>query len=61
MTVTTSAESLAPAVAQIDAGVLNVGYVDAGPANGPDVLLVHGWPYDIHSYADVIPLLRARG
>ena len=35
---------------QIDAGVLNVGYAEAGPANGPAVILLHGWPYDIHSY-----------
>jgi pimeloyl-ACP methyl ester carboxylesterase len=46
---------------QVDAGVLNVGYVDAGPADGPVVLLLHGWPYDIHSYADVVPLLSAAG
>ena len=46
---------------QIDAGVLNVGYAEAGPANGPVVLLLHGWPYDIHAYADVVPLLTARG
>ena len=46
---------------QIDAGVLNVGYVDAGPAEGPVVVLLHGWPYDIHSYVDVAPLLAARG
>jgi pimeloyl-ACP methyl ester carboxylesterase len=45
---------------QIDAGVLNVGYVDAGPADGPAVVLLHGWPYDIHSYADVAPLLAAQ-
>ena len=46
---------------QIDAGVLNVGYAEAGPADGPAVLLLHGWPYDIHSYADVAPLLAAAG
>ena len=38
---------------QIDAGVLNVGYAEAGPGNGPVVVLLHGWPYDIHSYVDV--------
>ena len=48
-------------VQQIDAGLLNVGYVDVGPADGPAVLLLHGWPYDIHSYADVAPLLTAAG
>ena len=48
-------------VKQIEAGLLNVGYVDAGPADGPAVLLLHGWPYDIHSYADVTPLLAERG
>jgi pimeloyl-ACP methyl ester carboxylesterase len=46
---------------QIDAGVLNVGYAEAGPANGPVVLLLHGWPYDIQSYSDVAPLLTAKG
>jgi len=46
---------------QIDAGVLNVGYAEAGPATGPAVILLHGWPYDIHSYVDVAPLLGARG
>jgi pimeloyl-ACP methyl ester carboxylesterase len=46
---------------QINAGLLNVGYVDAGPADGPAVLLLHGWPYDIHSYLDVAPLLAAQG
>ena len=46
---------------QIDAGLLNVGYVEVGPADGPAALLLHGWPYDIHSYADVAPLLAARG
>jgi pimeloyl-ACP methyl ester carboxylesterase len=48
-------------VKQIEAGLLNVGYVDVGPADGPAVLLLHGWPYDIHSYADVTPLLAERG
>jgi pimeloyl-ACP methyl ester carboxylesterase len=46
---------------QIDAGVLNVGYAEAGPASGPAVLLLHGWPYDIHSYVDVAPLLASAG
>jgi pimeloyl-ACP methyl ester carboxylesterase len=46
---------------QIDAGLLNVGYAEAGPANGPAVILLHGWPYDIHSYVDVAPLLAAVG
>jgi pimeloyl-ACP methyl ester carboxylesterase len=46
---------------QIDAGVIRVGYVDAGPANGPVVMLLHGWPYDIHSYEEVAPLLAAGG
>jgi pimeloyl-ACP methyl ester carboxylesterase len=48
-------------LSQIDAGTLNVGYVDAGPSEGPAVLLLHGWPYDIHSYVDVVPLLSAAG
>jgi pimeloyl-ACP methyl ester carboxylesterase len=48
-------------VRQVDAGALNVGYVDAGPPDGPAVLLLHGWPYDIYSYADVAPLLVAEG
>ena len=46
-------------VSQIDAGPLNVGYLDRGPVDGPAVVLLHGWPYDIHSYADVVPLLTA--
>jgi pimeloyl-ACP methyl ester carboxylesterase len=49
------------ALKQIDVGVLNVGYAEAGPANGPPVILLHGWPYDIHSYADVAPLLASKG
>jgi pimeloyl-ACP methyl ester carboxylesterase len=46
---------------QIDAGLLNVGYAEAGPADGPAVVLLHGWPYDIHSYVDVAPLLASAG
>ncbi|HET9712172.1 MAG TPA: alpha/beta hydrolase [Pyrinomonadaceae bacterium] len=46
---------------QIDAGLLNVSYVEVGPANGRPVVLLHGWPYDIHSYIDVAPLLGAKG
>ncbi|GAB3348025.1 alpha/beta hydrolase [Micromonospora halotolerans] len=46
---------------QVDAGVLTVGYVDAGPPDGPVVLLLHGWPYDIHSFAEVVPRLTAAG
>ncbi|POR52628.1 alpha/beta fold hydrolase [Bosea psychrotolerans] len=50
-----------PALKQIEAGVLTIGHVDAGPSDGPVVILLHGWPYDIHSYIDVVPLLTARG
>ena len=46
---------------QIDAGLLNVGYAEAGPAHGPTVILLHGWPYDIHSYVDAAPLLASAG
>jgi len=46
---------------QIDAGLLNVGYAEAGPADGPVVMLLHGWPYDIHSYVDVAPRLASAG
>jgi len=46
---------------QIDAGLLNVGYAEAGPADSPVVILLHGWPYDIHSYVDVAPLLATAG
>ena len=48
-------------VKQIDAGLLNVGYVEAGPADGRVVILLHGWPYDIQSFADVTPLLAGKG
>src|SRR5258705_669806 len=46
---------------QVDAGVLNIGYAEAGPANGPPVILLHGWPYDIHSFVDVAPMLAGAG
>ena len=46
---------------QIDAGLLNVGYAEAGTSDGPVVILLHGWPYDIHSYVDVAPLLSSAG
>jgi pimeloyl-ACP methyl ester carboxylesterase len=46
---------------QIDAGVLNVGSAEAGPANGPPVILLHGWPYDIYSFVNVTPLLASAG
>jgi len=46
---------------QIDAGLLNVGYAEAGPADGPPIILLHGWPYDIYSFVDVAPLLAAAG
>src|SRR5262245_16476759 len=49
------------ALKQIDAGVLNVGYAEDGPADGPVVILLHGWPYDIHSFVDVAPLLARAG
>src|SRR3954465_9408626 len=46
---------------QVDAGVLSIAYYEAGPADGPAVMLMHGFPYDIHSYVDVAPQLAARG
>jgi pimeloyl-ACP methyl ester carboxylesterase len=49
------------ALKQVNAGALTIGYAEAGPADGPAVILLHGWPYDIHSYADVAPLLAAEG
>jgi pimeloyl-ACP methyl ester carboxylesterase len=61
VSVTTSATPPFADLRQIHAGLLSVGYVDSGPADGPAVVLLHGWPYDIHSYADVVPLLTAAG
>jgi pimeloyl-ACP methyl ester carboxylesterase len=52
--------SLGP-LKQIDAGLLNVGYAEAGPAGGPAVILLHGWPYDIHAFVDVTPMLASAG
>ncbi len=46
---------------QVDAGVLSIGYAEVGPVDGPAVILLHGWPYDIHSYVDVAPLLASAG
>ena len=48
-------------IKQVDAGLLNVAYAEAGPADGPAVVLLHGWPYDIYSFVDVAPLLAAQG
>jgi pimeloyl-ACP methyl ester carboxylesterase len=65
MTVRTAAEmgthTTFGTLKQIDAGVLNVEYAEAGPAGGTPVVLLHGWPYDIHSYVDVLPALAQRG
>ena len=55
-----TSNSFAP-LRQVDAGVLNVAYAEAGPVDGPAVLLLHGWPYDIHSFVDVTPLLASAG
>ena len=55
-----SGPSLGP-VKQIQAGLLNVGYVEAGSVNGTPVVLLHGWPYDIHAFVDVAPLLAPKG
>jgi pimeloyl-ACP methyl ester carboxylesterase len=50
-----------PALKQIDAGLLNVGYAEIGPADGPPVILLHGWPYDIYAFVDVAPVLASSG
>jgi pimeloyl-ACP methyl ester carboxylesterase len=49
------------ALKQIEAGVLDVGYAEAGPADGPVVILLHGWPYDIYAFVDVVPVLASAG
>ncbi len=56
-----AADAFSRQVKQIDAGLLNVGYVEAGVPTGPVVLLLHGWPYDIHSYVEVAPILASAG
>jgi pimeloyl-ACP methyl ester carboxylesterase len=48
-------------IKQVDAGPLSVGHAEAGPADGPPVILLHGWPYDIHSFVEVAPILAAKG
>ena len=58
--VNSAATSFGP-LKQIEAGLLNVGYAEAGPAVGRPVILLHGWPYDIYSFVDVAPLLAAKG
>jgi pimeloyl-ACP methyl ester carboxylesterase len=55
-----SSQRLEP-LRHVDAGVLNIGYYEAGPADGPVAMLLHGFPYDIHSYVDVAPILAAQG
>lgn len=58
---TTPGHTTFASLKQIDAGLLNVGYAEDGPADGKPVILLHGWPYDIHSYVDVAPALAAKG
>jgi pimeloyl-ACP methyl ester carboxylesterase len=58
---TTMTDAPFGALKQVDAGLLNVGYAEAGPADSPAVILLHGWPYDIHSYVAVTPLLASAG
>jgi pimeloyl-ACP methyl ester carboxylesterase len=60
-TITPGTNTSFASVKQIEAGVLNVGYAECGPADGPGVILLHGWPYDIYSYVDVAPLLASAG
>ena len=60
-TVRPGAHTAFAALKQIEAGVLDVGYAEAGPADGPVVILLHGWPYDIYAFVDVVPVLAAAG
>ncbi len=57
---TLKADAFGP-LKHVNAGLLNVAYAEVGPADGPVVILLHGWPYDIHSYSEVAPLLAAKG
>ena len=61
VTTTPSSRTSFGPLKQIDAGTLNIGYAEAGPAEGPVLVLLHGWPYDIYSYVDVAPLLASMG
>jgi pimeloyl-ACP methyl ester carboxylesterase len=61
MTTATGTDASFGTLKQIDAGLLSVGYMEAGAADSPAVILLHGWPYDIHSYAAVTPLLASAG
>jgi pimeloyl-ACP methyl ester carboxylesterase len=54
-------DSSFPVIDQVETGDLSIGYADVGPPSGPAVLLLHGWPYDIHSYAEAAPMLAAEG
>jgi pimeloyl-ACP methyl ester carboxylesterase len=60
-TVVAGTHTAFPAIKHVKAGLLDVGYAELGPSHGPAVLLLHGWPYDIHSYADVAPALAGLG
>jgi len=60
-TLKTGANTSFASLKQIDAGLLNVGYAEAGPADGKPVILLHGWPYDIYSFVDVAPMLASAG
>ena len=61
MSSTVVANTAFPALKQVAAGSLNVGYAEVGLAGGKPVSLLHGWPYDIHSFVDVVPILAAAG
>jgi pimeloyl-ACP methyl ester carboxylesterase len=61
MSSTVVAKRAFPAIKQVEAGLLDVGYAEVGPAGGKPVILLHGWPYDIHSFVDVAPILAAVG